>query len=352
MGLGLELQAPSPGPSAGSTAPGFHMLSSDEAAGGGGGGGGAFDWAPVLSTLAPPAREVDLGALADDGSPASAILAEVRDLHDEPLRLIWVAAHQPEGPGSAALLFAWECSLLLLDGNGSGGGSESGEGRVPAAAAATAAAAGPQQQEEQQEQGQPPEREGQPQEQQQEQGGACPRAGGGHWPEMVAHLGGAAGAQAYRVSAPPLPHRPQLCVQGLTFEPGAAAPGDAPSAPPATAAAAADGWRTYALAVRGGFSLAGPHATTFPNAIADLSDGRVLHNARSLADVAAFTAVPVEAAIREHAANLARCALQRRGAVLPPEWCLSLLRARWGDGALRRFGVGLGTVLALGVRHA
>jgi hypothetical protein len=117
----------------------------------------------------------------------------------------------------------------------------------------------------------------------------------------------------------------------------------APPPPPAGA------WRTFVLAVRGGFSVEGPQHTTFPNVVAHLGDGRICHNARSLADLADFVAAPVESAVRAHALNLVRCAQQRPDAVMPPQWCMRLLQARWGPAALERFGISVATLLVMGL---
>jgi len=304
----------------------------------------SFDWAPLLAALAPPA--IDLGTLADARTFASAIVGDMADLEGEPLRLICVAAHQPGGGDAAALVFAWECRLAVVGGGGAEGVAEDG------AAAAGAAASDPQQQ--------------QPENEQQQGGKEQEERRRPHWPEMTAHLGAGPGAVTYRVLPRALPSSPQLCVEGLTFlggstgagggRLGVAGDGTAGGAPECVGSGTGsssqqsdDGWHTYFLAVRGGFSLSGPHHTTFPNVIAHLGDGRVCHNARALTDVAAFVAQPIEAAVREHAANLVRCAVQRHGAVLPPQWCFQLLQARWGAEALRLYGIGVGTLLAMGL---
>lgn len=50
-----------------------------------------------------------------------------------------------------------------------------------------------------------------------------------------------------------------------------------------------------------------------------------------------------------HAVHLVRCATLNRAIPLPPEWCMQLLVARWGLGALVRLGVDKTFVVNLGL---
>lgn len=63
---------------------------------------------------------------------------------------------------------------------------------------------------------------------------------------------------------------------------------------------------------------------------------RVLFNVRNAADVARFLADPVQEDVEAHRDNLLRLAAERgyrRG------WAWHMLRLRWGEAALARFGV-------------
>jgi hypothetical protein len=116
----------------------------------------------------------------------------------------------------------------------------------------------------------------------------------------------------------------------------------------------------YLLLCSGEFSVV-EHHNMFPNSLAHCADGRALHNARSAADVASFVAEPREPELRQHMINLIRQAWDRRNfeggsAITPgsssssggrsrgsrgldPRWVMGKVLQRWGAGAMVKFGV-------------
>eukprot|EP00877_Chromochloris_zofingiensis_P014145 jgi/Chrzof1/8985/Cz03g31270.t1 len=106
-------------------------------------------------------------------------------------------------------------------------------------------------------------------------------------------------------------------------------------------------WYSYLIAVQGDFSMH-EDETMFPNKVMHLADNRVAWNLRHGQDLAEFLAQPQAEVIRAHAVNLVRCA-QTREHWLPPEWCLKQLHVRWGSAACKELGVDLQYVIGLGL---
>ena len=78
----------------------------------------------------------------------------------------------------------------------------------------------------------------------------------------------------------------------------------------------------------------------WPNQL--LHKDRILYNCRDALDIARFLADPREEDIRLHLENLQKLALDRG---YHQGWCWYMLRARWGDAALRNLGFNPKTVL-------
>lgn len=96
-------------------------------------------------------------------------------------------------------------------------------------------------------------------------------------------------------------------------------------------------WYDYMLLVSGDFSVV-DHENMFPNVIVHCSDGRVSHNARSAADVAAFVAEADEFQMQAHILNLLGYAWNQPESY-GAEWVINRVRDRWGVEAMIRFGV-------------
>jgi hypothetical protein len=91
-------------------------------------------------------------------------------------------------------------------------------------------------------------------------------------------------------------------------------------------------WKSYFVGLVGGVAVE-EDEILWPNQV--LHRDRVLFNVRSGEDVARFLADPRIEDVEGHVENLVRLA-EERG--YRKRWCWYMLRARWGEGTLKRFG--------------
>jgi hypothetical protein len=99
-------------------------------------------------------------------------------------------------------------------------------------------------------------------------------------------------------------------------------------------------WRNYFIGVVGEVSVE-EDGNLWPNQV--LHKDRCLYNVRNASDLVKFLADPNEEDIKSHLSNLERLARERnykRG------WCWYMLKSRWGEQALAKFGITDSLVMA------
>ena len=100
-------------------------------------------------------------------------------------------------------------------------------------------------------------------------------------------------------------------------------------------------WRNYFIGVVGEVSVE-EDGNLWPNQV--LHKDRCLYNVRNASDLVKFLADPTEEDIKSHLNNLERLAQERnykRG------WCWYMLKSRWGEQALAKFGITDNLVMAV-----